>query len=89
MVWEAINEDPIDKSKSYVIAPFPPPPLIGRVHDLLMTYTKVYRNFCFDIFGKILLKKVSDLYTEKGYENYKYYLEKFKFKIKSKKYPVL
>ena len=64
-VLDAIGGTPIVKlnvvtkdveSEIYVVAPFPPPPLVSRVQDLLMTYTKVYRNFCYDVFGKTLLK---------------------------------
>ena len=86
MVWEALNELPDIESQIYVVAPFPPPPLIGRVHDLLMTYTKVYRNFCFDVFGKTLLKNTV---YDQTYYIYLKYLGKFKSKIESKKYPVL
>ena len=53
-----------------------------------MTYTKVYRNFCFDIFGKILLKN-TDFENPKIYDTYLKYLLMFRSKIKSKKYPVL
>ena len=86
MVYEALKEKPIDKTQNFVVAPFPAPPLIGRVHDLLMTYTKVYRNFCFDVFGKTLLKNTN---YENSYDIYLKYLTKFKFKIENKKYPVL
>ena len=86
MVWEALNEQPVEKSQVYVVAPFPAPPLIGRVHDLLMTYTKVYRNFCFDVFGKTLLKNID---YDQTYDTYLKYLGKFKSKIESKKYPEL
>jgi hypothetical protein len=69
MVYEASLDKPLEKSHPYIVAAFPPPPLIGRVHDLLMTYTKVYRNFCFDIFGKILLKN-TDFENPKTYTTY-------------------
>ena len=86
MVWEILNEMPADKNQHFVVAPFPPPPLIGRVQDLLMTYTKVYRNFCFDVFGKTLLKNTN---YDNSFEIYSKYLEKYRSKIDSKKYPVL
>ena len=78
MVWEALNEQPVDKSQIYVVALFPPPPLIGRVHDLLMTYTKVYRNFCYNVFGKILLKNTD---YDQNYDTYLKYLGKLKSKL--------
>lgn len=68
-------------------APFPAPPLLGRVHDLLMTYTKVYRNFCQDVFGGMLLKN-RDVGQE-AFRNYTTYLQLFSKKIESKKFPVL
>ena len=60
MIWELLSEIPGNKTDAFVVAPFPPPPMIGRVQDLLMTYTKVYRNFCFDVFGKTLVKTTFD-----------------------------
>jgi hypothetical protein len=87
--WLILNEQPNKASKVLmpVIAPFPPPPLIGRVQDLLMTYTKVYRNFCYDIFGTMLLK--NNKTDRKAFEDYKKYLDKYWKKIDNRRYPAL
>lgn len=72
----------------YIYAPYAPPEMVGRVWDLLLTYTKLYQKFCNDIFdGAILVRKRfnasdsniyqkirQDIFSKKGlYKKYRGY----------------
>lgn len=47
-------------------APFPAPPLISRMWDLWILYSREYRDFCHTFFGAILVKNKSK--TKEGFE---------------------
>lgn len=49
-------------------APFPAPPIIGRIWDLWILYSRQYREFCLKFYGGILVKH--DGISEESYESY-------------------
>ena len=50
------------------MAPYPPPPIIGRVHDTFILYSKNYRMFCMEVFGTILIRNRD--FSENGFREY-------------------
>ena len=51
-----------------VEAPFPAPPLIGRIWDLWILYSREYRQFCMKFYGGILIKNVDS--SKESFEAY-------------------
>lgn len=49
-------------------APFPAPPMIARMWDLWILYSKEYRQFCIKFFGGILVKHTDK--SRKSFEAY-------------------
>lgn len=67
--WVVLLDNKTDATGTAgVELPFPPPPLIGSVHDLLMTYTQNYKKFCQDVFGTIAYRNRD--YTQNGFLSY-------------------
>lgn len=51
-----------------VDAPFPAPPMISRMWDLWILYSREYRDFCLKFYGAILVKNKSS--TKEAFEAY-------------------
>ena len=57
-----------------VMAPFPPPPMLARMQDLFILYSKEYRAFSLNIFHALLLKNTD--YSKESYLAYKKFRDK-------------
>ena len=59
--------DPKAEKTLYLTSPYPAPPFLDKVWDLLILYTEHYERFCSHIFSSLVpdlsLPKGSDPYT--------------------------
>ena len=51
------------------MAPFPPPPIVGRVHDMFILYSKNYRKYCKKFFKANLYRNRD--FSEEGFKQYR------------------
>lgn len=52
---EVLGNSPKGKEKG-VMLPFPPPPLIGKVHDLFLRFPQDHALFCKNLFGYVVYR---------------------------------